>query len=260
MPTPISATAPGPWLLAHDVARVAALDYVIAENARSARGFLKRLPLQRPLQAIEIVELNEHTPPTAVEPMLAPLLNGRDAALMSEAGCPGVADPGAALVLAAHRAGILVEPLVGPSALLLALMACGLNGNRFAFAGYLPVDAAQRAQALRALEARSQRDRETILMIETPYRNQALFDALTATLHPATLLTVAGDVTGTAQSIVTREIVQWRLHRDPLPRVPTVFLLLGAARGGDVSAAQIRPSPPPARARAPRPPRRRRPG
>jgi 16S rRNA (cytidine1402-2'-O)-methyltransferase len=218
---PLEADLPAPV-----IATVAALQHVVAENARTARAFLARLPLARPIQQIRIVELDEHTRDDAIEPMLAPLRAGHDVALVSEAGCPGVADPGARLVLAAHRAGIPVEPVVGPSALLLALMGSGLNGQCFGFAGYLPTDPDGRRRRLQELEARSRRARETVMFIETPYRNQVLFEALTATLQPATWLCVAADLTGARQRLATDRIEGWRRRRPTLDKVPTVFLLL----------------------------------
>jgi 16S rRNA (cytidine1402-2'-O)-methyltransferase len=227
VPTPIAAGRPlEADLPATVIATVAAIGYVVAENAKTARAFLKRLPLTRPIQSIRIVELNEHTRDDAIEPMLAPLRAGQDAALVSEAGSPGVADPGARLVLAAHHAGIPVEPVVGPSALLLALMGSGLNGQCFGFAGYLPTDADARRRRLVELEQRSRRGSETVLFIETPYRNQAMFDALTATLAPATLLCVAADIGGERQRLETGPIEGWRRRAPTLDRVPTVFLLL----------------------------------
>jgi 16S rRNA (cytidine1402-2'-O)-methyltransferase len=227
VPTPIAEGRPieddlGPTA----IATVCRIDYVVAENAKSARAFLKRLPLTRPLQSIEVAVLDEHTQDEAVGPLLAPVLAGRDAALVSEAGCPGVADPGARLVLAAHHAGVEVVPFVGPSALLLALMASGLNGQQFAFVGYVPASPAERAARLRELEQRSRRQRETIVMIETPYRNQALFETMLSTLAPATLLCVASELTGAAQSIRTDRVSGWRRAAAPMPRAPTVFLLL----------------------------------
>ncbi len=227
VPTPIAeGRGPAEDLAPGAVALVAGLDYVIAENAKTARAVLKRLPLARPIQSIEIVELDEHTRDDAIGPMLAPLLAGRSAALMSEAGCPGVADPGARLVLAAHAGSIPVVPIVGPSALLLALMGSGLNGQRFAFAGYLPTAPDARRQRLRELEQRSRREDETQLFIETPYRNQAMLDALLATLAPATRLCVAADLTGTRQSLHTARVDAWRRRPPALHKVPTVFLFL----------------------------------
>ena len=227
VPTPITADrGPQDDLAPAAIALVARLDYVVAESAKTARAVLKRFPLERPIQAIEIVELSEHTRDDAIAPMLAPLLAGRSAALMSEAGCPGVADPGARLVLAAHLAGVPVVPIVGPSALLLALMGSGLNGQRFAFAGYLPPGPDARRARLRELAQRSRRDDETVLFIETPYRNQAMFDALLAALAPATWLCVAADLTGTRQRLKTLRVADWRRALPALEKLPTVFLLL----------------------------------
>ena len=227
VPVPIAAGRPPQADLAPGaIERVAVIDYVVAENARSARAFLKQLPTARPIQAIEIAELDERTPAAAIDALLAPLLAGRDAALVSEAGCPGVADPGARLVRAAHAAGVPVVPVVGPSALLLALMGSGLNGQRFTFVGYLPTAEPDRARRIRELEQRSRRDDETVLCIETPYRNQALFDALLATLAPSTSLCVAADLTGAHQFLRTDRIERWRRAPRALERVPTVFLFL----------------------------------
>lgn len=229
MPTPIAAGRDAAAdLPASAIGPIASVDYVVAENARSARAFLRQLPLTRPIQAIEIVELSEHTRDDAIEPMLAPLKAGRDAVLVSEAGCPAVADPGARLVLAAHRAGIRVEPVIGPSALLLALMGSGLEGQRFGFVGYLPTDAGARRERLRELEQRSRRDRETVLFIETPYRNQVMMDALLSTLAPSTWLCVAANLTGADQRLETDRISGWRKKAPTLGKVPTVFLLLAA--------------------------------
>ena len=211
---------------------LAGIDYVIAEHARSARAVLSRCPLGRPLQQIEIRELNQHTPEDSLPELLAPVLQGRDCVLMSEAGCPAIADPGAALVALAHRRGIRVAPLIGPSSILLALMASGMNGQRFAFAGYVPVPDEQRAERLRQLENRSARDGETQLLIETPYRNQALFDAMLATLSPQTLLSIASELTLADESIRTRSISDWRAAPVELPKAPTVFSLLAAHAPG----------------------------
>jgi 16S rRNA (cytidine1402-2'-O)-methyltransferase len=227
VPSPIADLAsPADHLPPATLERLRAVDYVVAERARTARAFLKAAGVPRPIAAIEIVELNEHTPASAIAPMLEPLRAGRDAALVSEAGCPAVADPGSRLVLAAHEAGIAVQPMVGPSALLLALMGSGLNGQRFAFEGYLPVAADARRQRLLELERRSAREGETVLFIETPYRNRAVFDALLATLHERTLLCVAAGLTGAGQRLATATVARWRLRATALDRQPTVFLFL----------------------------------
>jgi 16S rRNA (cytidine1402-2'-O)-methyltransferase len=221
----------------HVQALTAQLDYFVAENAKTARGFLKLIaighPLAKPLQEIEIAELNVNTPPAALAGLLAPLLAGRDAGLVSEAGVPAVADPGADLVRLAHQHGITVKPLVGPSSLLLAVMASGLNGQSFAFNGYLPTDAALRVKRIKELEQRSGREKQTQLLIETPYRNGAMLDALVATCQPGTLICVATDLSLPTESIRTLNGGKWKslLAAGKTPdfhKKPTVFLLLAA--------------------------------
>ena len=210
----------------------AGLDYFIGENARATRAFLKRVdavaPLAKPIQQIEIAELDVSTPASALPTLLAPILAGRDGGLVSEAGCPAVADPGATLVRLAHRHGIDVRPMVGPSALLLALMASGLDGQRFAFNGYLPTDVRSRSDAIRDAERRSTQLRQTQIFIETPYRNQALFAALVEHCRPDTLLCVACDLTLATQWIASRSVKAWKGATVDLQKRPTVFLMLGA--------------------------------
>lgn len=225
--------------LPHDVIRRAAsLAHWVVENAKSARAFLKRVdavaPLALPLPSISIVELPR--PPKGpgraaraaeFEPLLAPLLAGHDVGLLSEAGLPGVADPGAALVAAAHGAGLRVWPLAGPSAITLALAASGLEGQSFAFVGYLPTEAAARATRLRELEAQSRRLRQTQIAIETPYRNAALFDALLANLAPATRLAASVGLTLDDGWCRTETVARWREARPALPGdLPAVFAWL----------------------------------
>lgn len=213
----------------------AKLDYFIAENAKTTRAFLKTVatthPLSRPLQEIEIAELNVNTNATVLPVLLAPLLAGRNAGLISEAGVPAVADPGANLVRLAHQHNILVKPLVGPSSLLLAVMASGLNGQSFAFNGYLPIDSAQRIKRIKDLEDRSRKEHQTQLFIETPYRNIALLEALCATCNQNTLLCTATDLTLLSESIKTQTVKKWKsdLATGTLPNMqkkPTVFLIL----------------------------------
>jgi 16S rRNA (cytidine1402-2'-O)-methyltransferase len=215
----------------------ARIDYFIAENAKTTRAFLKLVaaayPLARPLQEIRIAELDINTDATALPALLEPLLAGRDAGLISEAGVPAVADPGANLVRLAHTRGIAVKPLVGPSSLLLAVMASGLNGQSFAFNGYLPIDAQQRAKRIRMLEERSRQENQTQLFIETPYRNSALLEALLMTCQSGTLLCVATDLTLQSESIRTQTAAKWKsdLASGKTPdfhKKPTVFLLLGS--------------------------------
>lgn len=170
--------------------------------------------------------MNEHTRADALDRLLAPLRAGHDVGLLSEAGCPAVADPGANLVALAQQENIRVVPLIGPSSLLLALMASGLNGQRFAFLGYLPAKEDDRLKALRNLESESRKFRQTQLFIETPYRNRAMFDAILQACQPGTRLTVATDLTLPGESVLTRTIQQWKQTPPEIERRPTVFLLL----------------------------------
>ncbi|VVD68388.1 SAM-dependent methyltransferase [Pandoraea eparura] len=217
-----------PAVLPEDVRNVTAgLKYFVGEQAKSTRAFLKRVGVSTPIQEIDIRELNVNTPEAAIDALLAPLLAGADGGLVSEAGCPAVADPGALLVRRAHEKGVRVVPFVGPSSILLALMASGLNGQSFAFHGYLPTDAAERAKRLRELEQRSRKEKQTQIFIETPYRNKAMLDALLQTCDAATLLCVAVDVTQEAEQIVTHRVKGWPQARVDLHKRPAIFLFLG---------------------------------
>ena len=195
----------------------------VAENAKSARAFLKAIVHPRPLQEIQILALDQHTSLSEVESLLAPLLGGVDCGLVSEAGCPAVADPGAALVRRAHAAGVQVVPLVGPSSILLALMASGMDGQRFAFHGYLPVDKAERARRLKELD--QQAHEETQIFIETPYRSAAMLQSLLEHCRSDTLLCLAVDLTLPAGSVTTRAISEWKKKPPALDRRLVVFLL-----------------------------------
>jgi len=231
LPTPLGPGIPGDVLPAGVIARVRALRYFIAERPRSARAFLKAIDFPCPLAEVRIAALDEHTPDAALPALLAPLERA-PGALLSEAGAPAVADPGAALVQLAHARGIRVVPLVGPSAILLALMAAGLDGQRFAFHGYLPVEAHALARRVRELEAESRRLRQTQVFIETPYRNDRLLGALLRGCHPATRLALASDLTLPGESIAAREVAEWRRAAPRIGKRPTVFLLLAPAEGG----------------------------
>lgn len=232
IPVPLGEMAASDVLPASVCARAQELRYFVAENARSARAFLKSLPLRHPVHAIEIHELNAHTPAASLPLLLAPALAGDDLGLLSEAGCPAVADPGAALVALAHREAVRVVPMVGPSSLLLALMASGLCGQNFAFQGYLPSRAAQRLQRLRELEALSRRQRQTQIFIEAPYRNRQLLESLLSACANDTQLCIASDLTRDSELILTRHIGEWQIQTRPdLHRRPTVFLLLAQSAG-----------------------------
>lgn len=215
----------------------ARLNHWVAENAKSARAFLKRVdavaPLALALQSLSIIELprpqkgTPQGPAASLQPLLAPALQGHDMGLISEAGLPAVADPGAALVQAAHRAAIRVVALPGASSLLLAVAASGLNGQSFAFVGYLPVEATERCVRIRELEALSRRQRQTQLMIETPYRNEALLGALLAHLQPGTRLSVSVGLTLPSGFTRADTVASWKSRPASLPTdTPAVFCLL----------------------------------
>ena len=203
------------------------LDYFIVENVRSARRFLSKAGISRKIDELEFVELNEHTVAgAAVEAMVRPILQGRSAGVISEAGVPGVADPGALVVEACHRKGIRVVPLVGPSSILLALMASGLNGQSFAFNGYLPVKPPERGKAIKALERRAHAERQSQIFIEAPYRNVKLMEQLLQVLASDTLLTVACDITSPEEFILTLPVARWREGKMPdIAKRPTIFII-----------------------------------
>lgn len=217
------------WLPAATRDAACRLHHFVVENAKTARLSLKSLGHPVPLRDLDIAELPKTSDASAIDALLAPLLAGKDLGLMSEAGCPAVADPGALLVRAAHAHGITVRPLVGPSALLLSLMASGLEGQRFAFHGYVPAREPERSTAIQALEKDSARLKQTQLFIETPYRNTALLQSLLQTCRPNTRLCIASDLTLPSESITTRTVADWRKNETPaLDKRPTVFLLLAA--------------------------------
>lgn len=203
------------------------LDYFIVENTRSARRFLSKAGVARPIEELEFVELNEHTTSQSdVERMLKPILEGRSAGVISEAGVPGIADPGADIVALAHRNGIRVVPLVGPSSIVMVMMASGQNGQSFAFVGYLPIKEGERVQRIKQLERRAQQENQAQIFIEAPYRNLKLMESLLKTLSPKMRLSVAADITSENEYIVTRTIEEWK--RSPKPEIekrPTIFVL-----------------------------------
>jgi 16S rRNA (cytidine1402-2'-O)-methyltransferase len=217
IPTPLGASPedslPGPA-----IEQIRSIKDFVVENAKSARAFLGALGM--PVRELSIKAIDEERDP------LAPLREKRPLGLLSEAGCPAIADPGAAVIEAAHRAGFRVVPLVGPSSIVLALMASGLEGQRFAFCGYLPREAADRSRKIRELEQRSRKEKETEIFIETPYRNEALLAALLETCNQKTRLCVAADLTLPTENIQSRSIAEWRRAKAAIGRRPAVFLLL----------------------------------
>jgi 16S rRNA (cytidine1402-2'-O)-methyltransferase len=217
-----------PKSLPPEVVKIAQnLENFVVETEKPARQFLSAIKTAKPVRELSLNLLNEHTLDKDVAALLTPLLAGKDVGLMSDAGCPGVADPGARLVELAHKKGIKVVPFVGPSSILLSLMASGLNGQQFAFLGYLPVDKAARAAKLKEIEKRSQIMRETQIFIETPYRNQQMLEAILSTCNANTRLCVACHVSLQDEMIATKRISEWKQNILPdLNKKPTVFLLL----------------------------------
>ena len=215
IPTPLGNTPQGA-LPAPAISQIQGITDFLVENAKSARAFLGALEM--PVRELSIRVIGEDPDP------LAPLRQKRPLGLLSEAGCPAIADPGAQVIEAAHREGFRVVPLVGPSSMVLALMASGLEGQRFAFCGYLPREDAERKKRIRELEARSRKEKETEIFIETPYRNDALLSALLETCKSSTRLCVAADLTLPGETITTKRVADWRYA--PIGRRPAVFLLL----------------------------------
>jgi len=227
IPAPISQESID-WVLPAAVQhRIAELSYFIVEQPKTARQFLKQLDLKRPLQDLQMQALSEHTLTKDMPLLLEPILAGHDAGLLSEAGCPAVADPGAELVRLAHKYNITVTPLVGPSSILLALMASGLNGQRFAFHGYLPVESAARASRITELEKLSIRLKQTQIFIEAPYRNQKLLEQLVAVCSDSTDLCIASNLTFSSERVMTKPIKEWRRSLPDINKIPAIFLLQG---------------------------------
>ena len=200
--------------------------YYLAEHIREARRFISSLGLGIVIEGLDFKELSKHTPPEKLTELLQPIFNGHDLGVLSDAGCPGIADPGAEIVKAAHRHKINVIPLVGPSSIILALMASGLSGQNFRFTGYLPIDRKDLKTKINSLEAHSRKEKETQIFIETPYRNDKLILQLINTLNPSTMLTIAKDLTGSDEFIMTRSVADWKNKKILIGKTPTVFLFM----------------------------------
>ena len=201
------------------------LDDYIVENEKTARRFIKTMLPGKNQQQLRISLLNKHTLAEEHQQMLKPCMDGTSVGLMSEAGCPGIADPGAAIVKIAHESGIRVIPMVGPSSILLALMASGMNGQSFAFNGYLPIDQGEKKTALRNLEKLSSEKNQSQAFIETPYRNNKLVEDLLQVLHSQTLLCIAADITMETEFIRTFPVAQWKKNLPDLHNRPAIFII-----------------------------------
>jgi 16S rRNA (cytidine1402-2'-O)-methyltransferase len=203
------------------------LEYFVVENEKSARSFLGAVKTIKPIRELNFQVLNEHSAEKDLPKLIAPLMAGHDVGMLSEAGCPGIADPGASLADLAHRKGIKVAPLVGPSSILLSLMASGLNGQKFSFLGYLPTDKAARVNTLKELEKQSKQHNQTQIFIETPYRNQHMLEDILTSCSANTKLCIARNVSLETEFVVSKTIAEWKKSELPdLHKQPTVFLLL----------------------------------
>lgn len=226
IPVTLSDVSPLQMLPPYNIEVVCSLRHFIVENVRTARRFLRRCSRDIDIDTLSFAELNVNTDAACVPSMLSAMEQGYSMGLMSEAGCPGVADPGAMAVAEAQRRGYRVVPLTGPSSIVLSLMASGFNGQGFAFHGYLPIDQSQREGRIKALEADSRRTGMTHIFIETPYRNDKLIETLSRVLHPRTLLCVASAITDPErESIITMPAVRWREPGRSYHKIPTIFLI-----------------------------------
>jgi 16S rRNA (cytidine1402-2'-O)-methyltransferase len=201
------------------------LDYYIVENEKTARKFIKTICPEKIQSSLHLSSLNKHTQDSEYKQMIQDCVEGKNVGLMSEAGCPGVADPGAVIVKLAHEKGIQVVPLVGPSSILLAIMASGMNGQSFAFNGYIPIDASEKKAAIKNLEKLSISKNQSQLFIETPYRNNKMLEDILSSLHPETYLCLACDITLPTEYIKTMRVVNWKKAKIDLHNRPTIFII-----------------------------------
>lgn len=223
LPVPISEEEKNNFIPEYNLSVVRGLSNFIAEDAKTARRFLKWFGYPK-IEAAEIQLLNEHTKIHNVLELLQPLFDGKDIGLMSDAGCPGIADPGADVIKLAHQKNIEVIPLSGPSSIVLSIMASGFNGQNFAFVGYLPIDKPLRLKRIKELEALATKQKQAQFFIETPYRNEQLFEALLSSLSPDTLVFIGKDLTGANQFVSSKTVFDWKTSPKPeINKVPVVF-------------------------------------
>lgn len=225
IPVPLSEGAVENVLPASNLALVGEIKHFVVENVRSARRFLKKCDRSINIDELTFYELNRHTDPNAIADYLQPLERGEAMGVISEAGCPAIADPGADVVAIAQRKGLKVRPLVGPSSILMGLMGSGFNGQSFAFLGYLPIDQGERARKFKEMERLIRNDNQTQIFIETPYRNNKLMAEMCKQLPGNLALCVATDITGEGEKIVTKTVREWAHTKYDFDKVPTIFLL-----------------------------------
>lgn len=226
IPSPLGENDPAEVIPSYVLELLQHINHYVVEEFRTVRRYLSRAGLKGKIDGLQMYELNEHTPVAQIEGYIKVLQDGNDVGLISEAGLPAVADPGAQLVDLAHRHGIEVIPLVGPSSLMLALMGSGLNGQCFAFTGYLPVKPDERKAKIKLIEKVSAQLRQSQIMIETPYRNGQLFADLLAVCGPKTRICVAADITLPTQTILTKSVAEWKKNPIEIGKRPCVFVLL----------------------------------
>lgn len=223
IPVPISETDLSLVVPNYNSELVNSLAYFIAEDAKNARRFLKQCNYAD-ISKAEIAELNEHTKSNSVSELIKPLIEGKNVGLLSDAGCPGIADPGADVVKLAHQKNIVVKPLIGTSSIVLSIMASGFNGQNFAFVGYLPIEKPQRSKRIKELESLALKSNQAQFFIETPYRNGQLFDDLIQTLQPETLLFIGINLTSSSEKLISRTVKMWKQMPKPdFYKIPAVF-------------------------------------
>lgn len=224
-PVPLSEGELSGVLPSVNIELVRPIRHFIVENIRSARRFLKKCDRNIDIDSLTFYELNRHTKIEEIDSFIVPLTQGSDMGIISEAGCPAIADPGADVVAIAQRKGIQVVPLVGPSSIIMSMMASGFNGQSFAFLGYLPIDAAERARKFKSMENLIFRESQTQIFIETPYRNNKLIAEMAKNLPGKIKLCVASDITGENECIITRPLSEWAKAKYNYDKIPTIFLL-----------------------------------
>ena len=225
VPTSLGETDFNSILPAQNTEIVTALRHFIVEDVRTARRFLKKTNPAIDIDTLTFYALNQHTSPEELSGFLKPMFDGNDMGVLSEAGCPAIADPGADVVAIAQRNNFTVVPLVGPSSILLALMGSGFNGQSFAFVGYLPIQPAERAKTLRKLEGRAYSENQSQIFIETPYRNMKMLEEILQTCQPATRLCIAADITLSTEFIKTKSVKDWKSQLPDLSKRPCIFII-----------------------------------
>jgi 16S rRNA (cytidine1402-2'-O)-methyltransferase len=225
IPVPLADNAAHKSFTAYNIEVINSINTYIVENEKTARKFLKEAGIKIPQSELFIHDFGKHKRGNSLVPFFKELMTGKDVGLMSEAGCPGVADPGAEVVAEAHRRGIKVVPLTGPNSILLALMASGFNGQSFTFHGYIPIDKVERGKRIKELEQLAEKNRQTQIFIETPFRNNHLYDDILKNTAPQTLLCVACNLTGEDEFVKTQTIGQWKQEKIDLHKKPTIFLI-----------------------------------